>query len=192
VNSLSVADIVDRVKRAHPAVEAKTSDNNQPWLLVPTTDLLAVATLLRDDADLRFDSLMDLSGWDLLKYPATPPCSDIAVAYYLHSLTHRHHLTLKVLCPRDAAQVPSVSGVWAVANYFEREVYDLLGVTFTGHPNLKRIMNPDDWIDHPLRKDYVYPTAYNGITHLRDGQKFEAAPPRAVVASPEPARGAGA
>ncbi|MBN8524386.1 MAG: NADH-quinone oxidoreductase subunit C [Planctomycetes bacterium] len=188
--ALAFAAIAEQVKSAHPSVEARESDNRQPWLLVPAADLPAVARLLRDAPALRFDSLADLTGWDLAKFPATPPSTDIAVAYYLHSLAHRHHLTLKVMAPRDAAQVPSVSGVWAVANYFEREVYDLLGVAFTGHPNLKRIMCPDDWIGHPLRKDYVYPQAYNGIAHLRDGQHFEDAPPR--VGDPPPAPAAAA
>jgi NADH:ubiquinone oxidoreductase subunit C len=99
-------------------------------------------------------------------------------------LAHRHHLTLKVQVTREAAEVPSVSGVWAVANYFEREVWDLLGVNFTAHPNLKRIMTPDDWIGHPLRKDYAYPQAYNGIAHLRDGQRFEPPPTPKPAAQP--------
>lgn len=187
MSALAFAAIAEKVKAAHPAVEARESDNHQPWLLVPAADLPAVATLLRDDPALRFDSLCDLTGWDLSKFPATPASTDIAVAYFLHSLPHRHHLTLKVMAPRDAAQVPSVSGVWAVANYFEREVYDLLGVVFAGHPNLKRIMCPDDWTGHPLRKDYIYPQAYNGVQHLRQGQKFEDAPARVGDPPPAPA-----
>jgi NADH-quinone oxidoreductase subunit C len=176
MSALDVTAIVARVQAVVPAVESKVSDNGQPYLLVPPAEIVRVATLLRDDTALRFDSLMDLTGWDLLKYPATPPSTDLVVAYFLHSLTHRHHLTLKVQVPREAADVPSVSGVWAVANYFEREVWDLLGVRFTGHPNLKRIMTPDDWTGHPLRKDYAYPQAYNGVAHLREGQRFEPPP----------------
>jgi len=186
VTSLGVAAISELLKATCPAIEVRSSDNGQPWLLVPAAELVAVATLLRDDPALRFDSLMDLTGWDLLKYPATPPSTDIAVVYFLHSLTHRHHLTLKVLTPREACTVPSVSAVWAVANYFEREVFDLLGVQFTGHPSLKRIMCPDDWIGHALRKDYVYPAAYNGVPCLREGQRFEEAPARAVPETRNP------
>ena len=176
MSALDVAALTARVQAAVPAVEAKTSDNGQPYLLVPASEIVRVATLLHDDPELRFDSLMDLTGWDLSKYPSTPPTSDLVVAYFLHSLVHRHHLTLKVQVAREAAEVPSVSAVWAVANYFEREVWDLLGVNFTAHPNLKRIMTPDDWIGHPLRKDYAYPQVYNGIAHLRDGQRFEPPP----------------
>ena len=184
---MEIAAITARVQAAVPTVEAKASDNGQPWLLVPATDIVGVALLLRDDAALRFDALGDLTGWDLLKYPATPASSDIAVVYYLHSLTHRHHLTLKVLLPRDACAVPSVSGVWPAAIYFEREVFDLLGVDFTGHPSLKRIMMPDDWLGHPLRKDYVYPAAYNGVACLREGQRFEDAPARDASSLQPPA-----
>ncbi len=176
MSTLAFAEICERVRAAVPAAETRTSDNGQPWLLVPAADLLLACRLLRDDAALRFDSLSDLTGWDLLKYPSVPQSGDIAVVYYLHSLTHRHHLTIKVLAPREAAVVPSVSSLWPVANYFEREVWDLLGVRFADHPNLKRIMTPDDWVGHPLRKDYVYPEAYNGIAHLREGQKFEHPP----------------
>lgn len=183
MSALEPAAIAELVRGRFPAVEARVSDNGQPWLLVPAGDLVAVCTWLRDEPRLRFDSLMDLTGWDLSKYPAAAPSSDIAVAYYLHSLALRHRVALKALAPRADCTLPSVSGVWKVADYFEREVWDLLGVRFTGHPNLIRIMTPDDWIGHPLRKDYVYPEAYNGIQHLRAGQKFEDAPPRGAAAA---------
>ena len=176
----SFAALAERVQAAFPAVVARLSDNAQPWLEIPAADLTAVATLVRDDPALAFDSLMDLTGVDLLKYPATPPATAIAVVYLLHSLRLRHKLTLKVLAPRDACTVPSVSAVWPAANYFEREVFDLLGVTFTGHRRLVRIMCPDDWVGHPLRKDYVYPQGYNGVAHLRDGQHFDDVPAHAA------------
>jgi len=80
---------------------------------------------------------------------------------------------VEVQAPRAACAVPSVSGVWPAAIYFEREVWDLLGVQFTGHPSLSRIMCPDDWVGHALRKDYLYPAEYRGVAHLRDGQHFE-------------------
>lgn len=178
MSAMDSAAIAELVRARFPAVELRASDNGQPWLLVPAAEIVQVGGFLRDEPRLRFASLCDLTGWDLLKYPATPPGTDIAVAYYLHSLEHRHHLTLKVLAPRDACTVPSVSAVWPAAAYFEREVYDLLGVRFAGHPRLVRIMCPDDWTGHPLRKDYIYPAAYHGVAHLREGQRFEDAPPR--------------
>jgi NADH-quinone oxidoreductase subunit C len=180
----AAAAIAARVSAAIPGVTLGASDNRQPHLLVAPCDLLRVAALLRDDAALRFDSLMDVTGWDLLKYPGTPPSDAIAVAYYLHSFAHRHRVQVRVLAPRAACAVPSVGGVWPAAIYFEREVFDLLGVTFTGHPDLRRIMCPDDWVGHPLRKDYAYPADYHGVAHLRDGQRFEEAPQRAAGQAP--------
>ncbi|MNG35626.1 NAD(P)H-quinone oxidoreductase subunit J [compost metagenome] len=76
------------------------------------------------------------------------------MAYHLLSLPHKHEYCVKVKTDRDQPSIPSVTPVWATANWNEREVYDLLGIDFPGHPNLVRIMMPDDWVGHPLRKDY--------------------------------------
>jgi len=179
MTALLPAAIAARVVAAFPTVEARTSDNGQPWLCVPAAVVQAAGTFLRDQPDLAFDSLMDLTGYDLLKYPASPPSDAIAVVYLLHSLRHRHKVTLKVLAARADCAVPTAAAVWPAAIYFEREVWDLLGVQFTGHPSLHRIMCPDDWIGHPLRKDYLYPSEYQGVPHLRDGQHFEHGPKRA-------------
>ena len=92
-----------------------------------------------------------------------------------------------MLAPRAECAVPTAGLIWPAAIYFEREVWDLLGVRFTGHPSLLRIMCPEDWVGHPLRKDYVYPDDYHGIAHLRDGQHFESAPHR--QGDPPPAAG---
>lgn len=215
MSGLSFADLAGRLAAAVPGCAAQHSENRQPSILVGAEALVTACRRLRDDPELAFDSLMDLTGWDLLKFapppappkpaakpaaagaeakpapaaapslPAAPPSDDIVVVYYLHSLRHRHHLTLKVLAPRAACTVPSVAAVWPVANYFEREVYDLLGVVFAGHPDLRRIMCPDDWVGHPLRKDYVYPADYHGIAHLRAGQRFEDGPARAAELKPQ-------
>jgi NADH-quinone oxidoreductase subunit C len=185
--ALGFEALAERVRARFPAVQAMKSDNGQPFLLVPAASLPAVALLLRDDPALRCDALMDLTGCDLLKYPATPPSTAIAVVYFLFSYVHRHKVTLKVLAPREDCSVPTATGVWPAAIYFEREVWDLLGVRFAGHPSLKRIMTPEDWTGHPLRKDYVYPDDYHGVAHLRDGQHFESAPPRPGDPPPVPA-----
>lgn len=171
MSALPFAELAARIRARFPAVEERLSDNRQPWLLVPAADLVAVCRLCRDDPGLAFDSLCDLTGWDLLRYPGADSDA-IVVAYYLHSLRHRHHLTLKALAPRAACELPSVGGVWPAALYFEREVYDLLGVRFAGHPRLERILLPPDWEGHPLRKDYAYPEQYHGVAHAREGQRF--------------------
>ncbi len=177
--------LTERVRGLAPAIEAQVSENGQAWLLVPARDLVLVCSHLRDHKDLAFDSLMDLTGYDLSRYPSSPRNDAIAVVYLLHSLRHRHKLTLKVYAPRADCVVPTVSGVWPAALYFEREVWDLLGVRFADHPSLRRIMCPDDWVGHPLRKDYLYPAEYQGVSHERDGQRFEHGPRR--VGDPDPA-----
>jgi NADH-quinone oxidoreductase subunit C len=183
--------VASQVRTAFEAVEVRSSDNGQPWLLVPPASIQAVCRMLAGDPDLAFDALMDLTGYDLLQYPSTPPSDAIAVVYLLHSLRHRHKVTLKVLAPRADCNVPTVSGIWPAAIYFEREVWDLLGVNFTGHPSLLRIMCPDDWSGHALRKDYAYPADYHGVAHLREGQRFEQSPKRADALPAEPLRKGG-
>src|SRR5436305_2026079 len=92
------------------------------------------------------------------------------VVYHLQSFTHRHRLVVKVMLPRwkddkpgELPEVPSVTALWASADWHEREVYDLSGVHFVGHPDLRRILLAEDWVGHPLRKDYEFPLEYHGI-----------------------------
>ena len=92
------------------------------------------------------------------------------VVYHLSSIEHKHTLVLKVKVDRwkngeegSLPEVPSVAGIWRTADWHEREVYDLSGVLFTDHPNMKRILCPDDWVGYPLRKDYEMPLEYHGI-----------------------------
>ena len=121
-----------------------------------------VCRYLRDDPALRFDCLSNLSGVDYPKQNA------IQVVYHLFSYPHRHHLVLKVDAVRDDPVVQTVSDVWSTADWLEREVFDLLGITFTGHPDLRRILMPEDWPGHPLRKDFVEPQEYHGISTSRE------------------------
>jgi NADH-quinone oxidoreductase subunit C len=171
--------IAAMVHAAFPAVTSERASNGRQFLRVPPAAIVDVASLLRTHKPLAFDALMDLTAVDLLKFPFTPPRDDITVVYLLFSHQHRHKVTLEVFAPREACEVPSVSAVWPAAIYFEREVFDLFGVRFTGHPSLQRILTPEDWDGHPLRKDYLYPAEYHGVAHLREGQHFEGTPPRA-------------
>jgi NADH-quinone oxidoreductase subunit C len=182
MTALTAEAIGQRAKAAFPQVQPLATENGQPFLQVAAADVQPVLRFLRDEKDLRFDALMDLTGYDLLKYPMTPPSDAIAVVYLLWSHVHKHRATVKVLAPRADCRVGTASGVWPAALYFEREVWDLLGVRFEGHPSLKRIMTPEDWTGHPLRKDYAYPSDYHGVPHLRDGQHFEQGPVRPGVA----------
>jgi len=121
-----------------------------PGVYVPREKLLEVSRVLATDPEFGLTYLSFVSGIDW------PDRAEMEVLYHLYSHQARQELALKVRVPRDDARVPSVTGIWDGANWHERETYDLLGIVFEGHPNLRRIMMTDDWIGHPLRKDYVY------------------------------------
>ena len=158
-----------------PRIKAKKLDAIDPYIVVEPADLVEVCRYLRDDPDLRFDLLNCISGVDYLELdPKKAPKAGfephVEVVYHLHSFTQRHRFVVKVLLPRwkdnkpgELPEVPSVTSLWASANWHEREVYDLCGVRFQGHPDLCRILLADDWEGHPLRKDYEFPLEYHGI-----------------------------
>jgi NADH-quinone oxidoreductase subunit C len=116
-----------------------------------------LAELLYHEPQLRFDWLACLSGVDYVAQ------DKLAVVYDLWSTQWKHRLAVKVFCPRQQPHVPSVCDLWRAADWHEREAYDLLGIIFDGHPDLRRILCADDWEGHPLRKDYVFPAEYHGI-----------------------------
>ncbi|MDH7516502.1 MAG: NADH-quinone oxidoreductase subunit C, partial [Bacteroidota bacterium] len=123
---------------------------------VPAAGIHDVCLHLRDKPGYDFDSLMCLSGVDYTD-------GTLGVVYHLGSIKQRQRLTLKVIVPREDPRVPTVERVWRTADWHEREAWDLLGIVFEGHPDLRRILLPDDWEGHPLRKDYEMPEFYNGI-----------------------------
>jgi NADH-quinone oxidoreductase subunit C len=131
-----------------PAHEAPPSFLT-PGVFVPKAGLLDVCRVLAG-ADYGLHYLSFVSAID------RPDAGEFEVLYHLYSLETRDELALKVRVPRDAPTLPSVTGIWDGANWHEREAYDLFGIVFEGHPNLRRIMMTDDWVGHPLRKDYVY------------------------------------
>ena len=132
------------------------------WAVVDAARVNEVARVAKRDERLRFDCLSNLSGVDY------PKQGHIQVVYHLFSYALRHGFVLKVNATRDDPVVPTVSDVWSAADWMEREVFDLLGVTFTGHPDLRRILMPEDWPGHPLRKDFVEPQEYHGIPTSRE------------------------
>lgn len=153
-------------------VGART-ETKDPWIEVAPDAIRDVCQYLKSDPDLQFDTLNDLCGADWLESDPKKktPCSPhLEVVYHISSIVKRHRLKLKVSMPRWAndvkgqlPEVPSVADVWAVADWHEREAYDLVGVRFLGHPNLRRILCPEDWEGHPLRKDYEMPLEYHGM-----------------------------
>ncbi|WP_406682479.1 NADH-quinone oxidoreductase subunit C [Shiella aurantiaca] len=137
--------------------------NDSPASLqVEAKHLLAVAKVLYTHPDLYFDSLSCITGID-----NGPTLGTMEVAYNLYSIPYHQSLMLKVVVPRSVEAmpvVPSLTGIWRTADWHEREAYDLLGIYFEGHPDLRRILMPADWVGHPLRKDYQDPSTYRGIT----------------------------
>ena len=157
------------------AITGQNADAKDSWVEVAADSLTEVMQTLHDDAEFDFDHLCDLTGVDYSEPDAKlakkfPYETHVAVVYHLHSLKLGHRLVVKVRLPHwkddqpgQLPEVPSVSGIWAIADWHEREAYDLMGIRFTGHPNLVRILCPDDWEGHPLRKDYEMPLEYHGI-----------------------------
>ncbi|MDG1893309.1 MAG: NADH-quinone oxidoreductase subunit C [Fuerstiella sp.] len=157
------------------AVGETPVDATDPWIQVSPDSIVEVGTFLRDDERLRFDHLNDLCGCDYLepnekkaaKFGHDP---HVEVVYQLSSIELKHRLKLKVILPRwkndeegQLPEIPSVSGVWGIADWHEREAYDLVGIHFQDHPNLRRILCPEDWEAHALRKDYDFPLEYHGV-----------------------------
>ncbi|HTM53009.1 MAG TPA: NADH-quinone oxidoreductase subunit C [Pirellulales bacterium] len=146
-----------------------------PWIEVAPDALVAVCRMLRDEPDLRFNLLNCISGVDYFEPDAKKAAKvdfqpHLEVVYHLSSLVHKTTLVIKVILPRwkngtpgEPPELPSVSSVWNTAEWHEREVFDLVGVRFTGHPDLRRILCPEDWVGYPLRKDYEMPLEYHGI-----------------------------
>jgi NADH-quinone oxidoreductase subunit C len=152
--------IVERLKqRFDDAIGAFTIENPDPFVVIDRKVLVEICCFLKQDPSLELDFLPSIAAVDLKE--------KVQVVYHLWSYKHRHGIVLKVELALDDLSVPTVSGVWKAANWLEREQYDLFGVVFTGHPDLRRIMLPEDWVGHPLRKDYVFPTEYHGIEHYR-------------------------
>jgi NADH-quinone oxidoreductase subunit C len=135
-------------------LESET-DNLNPWSAVNPPSILEVCRFIRSDSRLEMDHLELLGGVDYK--------DRIEVIYVVYSMKHRHRYTLKCRLPREEPHLPTVESVWNVANWHERETYDMLGVLFDGHSDMRRILCPDDWEGYPLRKDYKAPESYRDM-----------------------------
>ncbi len=135
----------------------------QPSLTVPTERIAEICRFLHESPQTYFDLLECLTALD-----NGPENNTMEVIYHLYSIPYEHALVLKIVCPRNAEpgslpQVPTVSHIWRTADWHEREAYDLLGIHFSGHPDLRRILLPADWQGFPLRKDYEEQELYHGL-----------------------------
>jgi len=157
-------EVTDALEEAYPlfadAIEKVVVDRDELTLHVKPERIAEVAQIMRDDESLRFELCSSVSGVDYLNSDARR----LHVTYQLTSMTYRRRVRLEVAVPVDVP-VPSVTSVYPTADWQERETYDMFGVVFTGHPNLTRILMPDDWEGHPQRKDYPLggvPVEYKG------------------------------
>lgn len=145
------------------AIVAVEQSGLQPALVIRREKLAEVCLFLRDNEETYFDFLSCISAVD-----NGVESGSFSVVYHLASIPHQHQLTLKVTVENDRRLdnlpvVPTVSTVWRTADWHEREAFDLMGVYFEGHPDLRRILLPEDWEGYPLRKDYEEAETYHGI-----------------------------
>jgi NADH-quinone oxidoreductase subunit C len=151
-------DIVALLKnRFGEKILAAYPDDKHPRVHVDRAHWREIAEFLLNDPTLKLDWLANHTGIDYVADDKMAVCHD------LYSYDLKHTFAVKVFCPRNDPHVPSVADLWPAADWHEREAFDLLGIIFDGHPDLRRILCADDWEGFPLRKDYVFPREYHGI-----------------------------
>ena len=134
-------------------------ENGDRFLYVPALQIPQIVKHLKESPEFYFDYLVNLSAFDATAH--------IEVVYHFYSYKHRHTFVLKVKVARENGEIPTIVDLYGAANFQEREVYDHFGVRFKGHPNLTRILLPQDWVGYPLLKDYKEQAEYNGIETTR-------------------------
>jgi NADH-quinone oxidoreductase subunit C len=155
---MNANEIHDKIRLQFPEaiVEFKPDAVTEPYIVVRQDLVREISRFVSEDPELKFDYLICLSGVDFND-------GNLGVVYHLFSMQKRHRIVLKVKVPKDKPQIPSVQSVWKTANWHEREVFDLFGIVFLDHPDLRRILLPDDWEGFPLRKDYKVQEYYQGM-----------------------------
>jgi len=165
---MTVNEIHEKLKAEFgEAVGPLTEPKIDPFAVVRAERMVDVARFLKRTMGIELDHCNDLTALDW------PKRNVIEVVYHLFSYRHRHGIVLKVEADRAKPEVPSVEGVWKAANWQERECYDMFGVVFTGHPDLRRLLLPDDWEGWPLRKDYQESGGWHGISNVRENPLVE-------------------
>jgi NADH-quinone oxidoreductase subunit C len=148
-------DILARLtERFGAGVLASHAEYGDHTLLVDRAALPEVLRFCRDDPGLRFDMLMDLTAVDYLTYPGREEAPRFEVVYHLYSVPYNHRLRIKAGVEEDDPVVPTAVPLWPIADWFEREVWDMFGLRFAEHPDLRRLLLYEQFEGHPLRKDY--------------------------------------
>ena len=134
-------------------------------ILVDGSKWLDIATFLKEDKEMKFDYLMCITSYDKEN-------GSFGVAYNFQSTEYKHYLEVRIEVSNDES-IPSVVNLWNAADWHEREAFDMMGIKFDGHPNLRRILLPDDWDGYPLRKNFKTPDYYNGMPVPKDKTYWE-------------------
>jgi NADH-quinone oxidoreductase subunit C len=140
--------------RFGPAVVETHEHRGDATVILDRAALADALRHFRDEPAFGFEVLMDLTAVDYLKYPGREDGPRFEVVYHLYSLAHNHRLRVKVRVDEDDASVPTAVGLWPIANWMEREVWDMFGIRFAGHPDLRRLLMYEEFVGHALRKDY--------------------------------------
>jgi len=149
--------LVDIVRRISP--EVTTDEKSSPkTIIVPAADIVKVSQELQQNPETYFDMLSCLTGLD-----SGVQANTMEVVYNLYSIPFNLHVMIRVVLPRENPVIESVVSVWRTANWHEREAFDMFGIQFTNHPDLRRILLPADWQGYPLRKDYHHEEYYRNI-----------------------------
>jgi NADH-quinone oxidoreductase subunit C len=155
---MTANQIVEKLQQKFGSkITAAFPDDKHPRVHIDAADWREIGQFLYSDPELKLDWLANHTGID---YVAD---DKMCCVYDLWSFDHRHVFAIKVFTPRSNPSIPSVADLWPAADWHEREAFDLLGIDFPGHPDLRRILCADDWEGFPLRKDYVFPREYHGI-----------------------------
>ena len=151
-------EISNRLKECFPdgILEIRDASPADSFVKIDLKMWKEIALFLRDDPAMQFDFMMCLSGMDYGK-------NTLGAVYNIYSMRQGHKINLKIDVSADIPEIPSVAEIWPTANWHEREAYDMFGIRFIGHPDMRRILMPDDWEGHPLRKDYQVAEFYNGM-----------------------------
>ncbi len=142
--------VFDRLNARFPGVITEHAEfRGELTVVVPRESVIEVCRFLKEDRELQYDLLADLCGIDM-----ATPARRFGVIYNLLSLSGHHRIRLKTFVEEDDPHVPTMTGVWGTANWHERETFDMFGIVFDGHPDLRRMYMPEEFEHHPLRKDF--------------------------------------